>query len=53
MEKKSGIVGFTGSFRECVKDIKNDYKVVFVGSVAVCTPFIELLSYAVEIKIST
>lgn len=50
MEKKSGIVGFTGSFRENLKDIENNSKVVFVGSVAVCTPFIELLSYAVRDK---
>lgn len=50
MEKKRGIIGFTGSFRESVKDIKNNSKVVFVGSVAVCTPFIELLSYAVRDK---
>jgi hypothetical protein len=45
MEKKSGIVGFTGSFRESVKDMENNSKVVFAGSIAVCTPFIELLSY--------
>jgi hypothetical protein len=50
MEKKSGIVGFTGSFRESVKDIENNSKVVFAGSIAVCTPFIELLSYAVRDK---
>lgn len=47
---KQGIVGFTGSFRESVSDIKNESKIVFVGSVAVCTPFIELLSYSVRDK---
>jgi hypothetical protein len=50
MEKKSGIVGFTGSFRESVKDMENNSKVVFAGSIAVCTPFIELLSYSVRDK---
>jgi hypothetical protein len=48
MEKKTGIVGFTGAFRESVNDIKNGSKVVFTGSIAVCTPFIELLAYAIR-----
>lgn len=50
MEKKNGIIGFTGSFRESIKGIDNNSKVVFTGSVAVCTPFIELLSYTVRDK---
>ena len=50
MEKRSGIVGFTGTFRECISDIKEGSKVVFTGSVAVCTPFIELLAYTVRDK---
>ncbi len=50
MEKKTGIVGLTGSFRESINDIENNSKVVFTGSVAVCTPFIELLSYTVRDK---
>ncbi|MEN4017958.1 MAG: DUF2124 family protein [Methanobacterium sp.] len=50
MEKRNGIVGFTGSFRESIEDLKNNSKVVFTGSIAVCTPFIELLSYAVRDK---
>lgn len=50
MEKKNGIVGFTGSFRESVKELKDNSKIVFTGSAAVCTPFIELLSYAVRDK---
>ncbi|HDN67982.1 hypothetical protein B6V00_03940 [ANME-1 cluster archaeon ex4572_4] len=48
MEKKRGIVGFTGTFRECVADVSEGSKVVFTGSVAVCTPFIELLAYTVR-----
>jgi len=50
MEKKSGIVGFTGTFSESIADIKEGSKVVFTGSVAVCTPFIELLAYTVRDK---
>lgn len=48
MEKKSGIVGFTGTFRESIADVKAGSKVVFTGSVAVCTPFVELLAYTVR-----
>jgi hypothetical protein len=48
MEKKGGIVGFTGTFRERMADIKEGSKVVFTGSVAVCAPFIELLAYTVR-----
>ncbi|MFZ2070220.1 MAG: DUF2124 family protein [Halobacteriota archaeon] len=48
MEKKSGIVGFTGTFRGLMADVKDGAKVVFTGSVAVCTPFIELLAYTVR-----
>jgi hypothetical protein len=50
MEKKGGIVGFTATFRESVSDLKEGSKVVFTGSVAVCTPFIELLAYSVRDK---
>jgi hypothetical protein len=50
MEKKSGIVGFTGAFRENVKEIENGSTIIFTGSVAVCTPFIELLAYAIRDK---
>lgn len=50
MEKRSGIVGFTGTFRESMGDIKEGSKVVFTGSVAVCTPFVELLAYTVRDK---
>ena len=48
MEKKRGIVGFTGTFRENIADVKDGSKVVFTGSVAVCSPFIELLAYTVR-----
>lgn len=50
MEKKSGIVGFTGAFRDGLKDIEKGSTVVFTGSMAVCTPFIELLAYAIRDK---
>ncbi|MGB3459844.1 MAG: DUF2124 family protein [Halobacteriota archaeon] len=48
MKKKTGIVGFTGTFRERMADTKEESKVVFTGSVAVCSPFIELLAYTVR-----
>ncbi|MGC9444216.1 MAG: DUF2124 family protein [Candidatus Methanospirareceae archaeon] len=50
MEKKSGIVGFTGAFREQIGAVEASAKVVFTGSVAVCTPFVELLAYTVRDK---
>lgn len=50
MEKKNGIIGFTSAFRDSVKEIINGSKIVFTGSIAVCTPFIELLSYTVRDK---
>lgn len=49
MEKKSGIVSFTGTFRESVADIKECSKVIFIGTV-LCMPFIELLAYTVRDK---
>ncbi|MCD6386937.1 MAG: DUF2124 family protein [Methanophagales archaeon] len=49
-EKKTGIVGFTATFREVMADVPSGSKVVFAGSVAVCTPFIELLAYTVRDK---
>lgn len=36
MEKRSGIIGFTGTFSESLGDIKEGSKVVFTGSVAEC-----------------
>lgn len=48
MEKFSGIVGLTYAFRSATSDLEQGSKVVFVGSPYVCTPFIELLAYAVR-----
>ena len=48
MEPRSGIAGLTGSFKESIADLPPGSKVVFIGSVAVCPPFAELLSYAVK-----
>jgi hypothetical protein len=48
MEQRTGISGLTSSFKESLADLPPGSKVTFVGSVAVCTPFAELLSYAVK-----
>ncbi len=48
MEERNGIVDFTGTFRNSIADIKEGSKMVFTGSVAVCTPLIELLAYAIR-----
>jgi hypothetical protein len=48
MEKRAGISGLTGAFKEVVSQIPDGSKVVFAGSVAVCSPFAELLAYAVK-----
>jgi hypothetical protein len=48
MEKRPGIIGLTGAFKEAVADLPDGSKIVFTGSVAVCTPFAELLAYAVK-----
>ncbi|MEM0332129.1 MAG: DUF2124 family protein [Archaeoglobaceae archaeon] len=45
-----GIVGLTSAFREALSDLSAGEKVVFVGSSYVCTPFAELLAYAVRDK---
>ena len=50
MEKRPGISGLTGAFRESVAQIAEGSKIVFTGSVAVCPPFAELLAYAVREK---
>ncbi|MCU0861141.1 MAG: DUF2124 domain-containing protein [Methanomassiliicoccales archaeon] len=47
-EKRPGIGGLTSSFKEALSGIPDGSKVVFTGSVAVCTPFAELLAYAVK-----
>jgi len=48
MEKRTGISGLTGLFRESLAQVPDGARVSFAGSVAVCTPFAELLSYAVK-----
>ena len=48
MEPRTGIAGLTSSFKESIADLPPGSKVAFIGSVAVCTPFAELLSYAVK-----
>ena len=48
MKEGNGIEDFTRTFRNSIADIKYGSKVVFTGSVAVCTPFIELLAYTVR-----
>ncbi len=48
MSERNGIVDFTGAFRNSIADLNYGSKVVFTGSVAVCTPFIELLAYTVR-----
>jgi DNA-binding transcriptional regulator GbsR (MarR family) len=48
MEERNMIIDFTGAFRNSIADLNYGSKVVFTGSVAVCTPFIELLAYTVR-----
>ena len=48
IEKRQGISGLTSFFKECIPHISNSSTIVFSGSVGVCTPFAELLSYAVK-----
>ena len=48
MAERTGIIGFTGAFKENVAEVRDGGKLVFAGSVAVCTPFAELLAYAVR-----
>lgn len=48
MDRRTGIAGLTGMFRDCLAQVPDGAKVCFAGSVAVCTPFAELLSYAVK-----
>lgn len=45
-----GIVGLTSAFRDALLDVPAGKKIVFVGSSYVCTPFAELLAYAVRDK---
>ncbi len=48
MDRRTGISGLTGMFKDSVAGVPDGARVSFAGSVAVCTPFAELLSYAVK-----
>lgn len=48
MVKSEGIVGLTKLFRESLVGIPDGSMVVFLGSEAVCSPFAQLLAYAVR-----
>jgi hypothetical protein len=48
MEARPGISGFTKVFREAMADLPDGARVVFTGSIGVCTPFAELLAYSVK-----
>jgi hypothetical protein len=45
-----GIGGILTAFRDLVEEFESGSKIVFVGSVGVCTPLAELLAYAVRNK---
>ncbi|MCX6650858.1 MAG: DUF2124 family protein [Methanomassiliicoccales archaeon] len=48
MAKVEGITGLTKLFRESITAAPNGGLVVFLGSEAVCSPFAQLLAYAVR-----
>ena len=43
-----GIGGILTAFKDLVEEFESGSKIVFVGSVGVCTPLAELLAYAVR-----
>jgi len=45
---RRGITGLLDAFRESLEGVGDGAKVVFTGTVGVCTPFIELLAYSVR-----
>jgi hypothetical protein len=47
---KKGINGLLETFQESISGLKAGDKIVFTGTVGVCTPFIELLAYSVRDK---
>lgn len=47
-ERKSGIPGLTGLFRDSVTDVPDGSRLVFTGSVGGCSPIAELLALAVR-----
>jgi len=48
MTKVEGISGLTKTFRESLADVPDGSPVLFLGSEAVCSPFAQLLAYAVR-----
>ena len=45
---RRGITGLLDAFRESLEEVKDGAKVVFTGTIGVCTPFTELLAYSVR-----
>jgi len=50
MGSYKGINGLLTAFMKIISDFKEGTRVAFAGSVGVCTPFAELLAYAVRKK---
>ncbi|MBN1109366.1 MAG: DUF2124 family protein [Methanomassiliicoccales archaeon] len=48
MTKMEGISGLTRLFRESLTDVQDGSTILFLGSEAVCSPFAQLLAYAVR-----
>lgn len=48
MTKVEGISGLTRTFRDSLADVPDGSAVLFLGSEAVCSPFAQLLAYAVR-----
>ncbi|MDY6959583.1 MAG: DUF2124 family protein [Halobacteriota archaeon] len=43
-----GLNGLIKAFKESIEGIKEGSKIAFVGSVGICTPFAQLLSYSLR-----
>lgn len=50
MEDVENWKGLNGMLKTFKKEVDGDYKITFIGSPGVCTPFAEFLSYAVRDK---
>ncbi len=48
MESWKGISGLVRAFRGALEQVPDGGKVVFAGSVGVCSPFVSLLAYAIR-----
>jgi len=48
MEKKPGIIGLLGLFRESVADLPDGARVAFTGTVGGCPPMSELMAFSVK-----